>query len=300
MLGRSDEARAILAVTRAELAERGGGIQLATTTGQTSVDVELLAGDPAAAAELGAEGCRLLDELGEKGSQSTAAGKLAQALYALERLEEADAWAGRAAELVERIRGGDRVALVTDAGMPAVSDPGTLVVAAVAAAGLPVIVLPGPSAVTAAVAAAGFGGAGFVFAGFLPKPAARAVAELRRLDACRLPVVAFESPRRLPATLAALAAANPDRQAAVCRELTKLHEQVERGRMADLADRFAIPPKGEVTLVVAAAQARADTDVPAAALAELAAAVGTRRAAELGSRLTGLPRNRLYQALTKP
>ena len=99
MLGRSDEARAILAVTRAELAERGGGIQLATTTGQTSVDVELLAGDPAAAAELGAEGCRLLDELGEKGSQSTAAGKLAQALYALDRLDEADAWAGRAAKL---------------------------------------------------------------------------------------------------------------------------------------------------------------------------------------------------------
>jgi len=84
---------------RAELAERGGGIQLATTTGQTSVDVELLAGDPAAAAELGAEGCRLLDELGEKGSQSTAAGKLAQALYALDRLDEADAWAGRAAKL---------------------------------------------------------------------------------------------------------------------------------------------------------------------------------------------------------
>ena len=81
---------------------------------------------------------------------------------------------------------------------------------------------------------------------------------------------------------------------------TKLHEQVERGRLADLAERFATPPKGEVTLVVAAAQARADTDVPAAALAELAAAVGTRRAAELGSRLTGLPRNRLYQALTKP
>ncbi|MEP6642785.1 MAG: 16S rRNA (cytidine(1402)-2'-O)-methyltransferase [Gaiellales bacterium] len=206
----------------------------------------------------------------------------------------------RAIELTDRIRGGERVALVTDAGMPAVSDPGALVVAAVAAAGLAVIVLPGASAVTAAVAAAGFGGSGFVFAGFLPKPAARAAAELLRLDACGLPVVAFESPRRLPATLAALAAADPDRQAAVCRELTKLHEQVERGRLADLAERFARPPKGEVTLVVAAAQVRADADVPAAALAELAAAVGTRRAAELGSRLTGLPRNRLYQALTKP
>jgi 16S rRNA (cytidine1402-2'-O)-methyltransferase len=206
----------------------------------------------------------------------------------------------RAPELVERIRGGDRVALVTDAGMPAVSDPGALLVAAVAAAGLAVIVLPGPSAVTAAVAASGIGGGGFVFAGFLPKPAARAAEELRRLDFCRLPVVAFESPRRLPATLAALAAVDPDREGAVCRELTKLHEQVERGRMADLADRFAIPPKGEVTLVVAAAQARPGADVPAAALAELAAAVGTRQAAALGSRLTGLPRNRLYQALTKP
>jgi class 3 adenylate cyclase/tetratricopeptide (TPR) repeat protein len=99
MLGRFDEARTLHAEVRAELAERGGGILLGATTGQESVDVELLAGDPAAAAELGAEGCRLLDELGEKGFLSTTAGKLAQALYALDRLEEADAWAGRAAEL---------------------------------------------------------------------------------------------------------------------------------------------------------------------------------------------------------
>jgi class 3 adenylate cyclase/tetratricopeptide (TPR) repeat protein len=98
-LGRFDEARAILADVRAELAERGGGIQLGATTGMASVDVELLAGDPAAAAEFGAEGCRLLDELGDKTFQSTAAGWLAQALYALDRLEEADASAGRAAEL---------------------------------------------------------------------------------------------------------------------------------------------------------------------------------------------------------
>jgi tetratricopeptide (TPR) repeat protein len=99
MLGRFDEARAILAETRAELAERGGGIRLANTTGQDSVDVELWAADPAAAAELGAEGCRLYEELGEKSFLSTAAGKLAQALYALDRLEEADVWAGRTAEL---------------------------------------------------------------------------------------------------------------------------------------------------------------------------------------------------------
>jgi len=99
MLGRFDEARAILVETRAELAERGGGIHLATMTGMAAVEVELLAGDPAAAADLGAEGCRLLEELGEQSVLSTAAGMLAQALYAADRLEEADAWAGRAAEL---------------------------------------------------------------------------------------------------------------------------------------------------------------------------------------------------------
>ncbi len=208
----------------------------------------------------------------------------------------------RAPELVERIRQGERVALATDAGMPAVSDPGARIVAAVAAAGLQVTVLPGPSAVTAAVAASGLSGAGFVFAGFLPKPAARAAAEVRRLDACGLPVVAFESPRRLPATLAALAATEPDREAAVCRELSKMHEQVERGRLADLAERFATAPKGEVTLVLAAVPLRTggEEDVPADALAELVAAFGSRRAAALASRLTGVPRNRLYQVATKP
>jgi class 3 adenylate cyclase/tetratricopeptide (TPR) repeat protein len=99
MLGRFDEARAILAEARAELADRGGGMPLATTKTHASVEVELLDGDPAAAAEFGEEGCRLLDELGEQSVLSTAAGMLAQALYALDRLEEADGWAGRAAEL---------------------------------------------------------------------------------------------------------------------------------------------------------------------------------------------------------
>ena len=99
MLGRFDEARAILVRTRAELAERGGGSSLGSLTAQNSVDVELLAGEAAAAATLGEEGCRLLDELGEANFLSTAAGKLAQAYFALGRIEDADAWAGRAAEL---------------------------------------------------------------------------------------------------------------------------------------------------------------------------------------------------------
>jgi class 3 adenylate cyclase/tetratricopeptide (TPR) repeat protein len=99
MLGRFDEARAILVETRAELTERGGGIHLATLTGIEHAEIELLAGDPTAAAKLGAEGCRLLEELGEQGFLSSAAGTLAKALYALGRLEEADAWAGRGAEL---------------------------------------------------------------------------------------------------------------------------------------------------------------------------------------------------------
>src|SRR5581483_2689218 len=156
----------------------------------------------------------------------------------------------------------------SDAGMPAVSDPGSRVVAAVAAAGLPTTVLPGPSAVTAAVAAAGLGGAGFVFAGFLARPAARAAAQVTRLTGAGLPVVAFESPQRLAATLAALAAAVPGRAAVVCRELSKLHEQVERGSLAELAGRFATPAKGEITLVLAAAdQSGRQRDVPADALA---------------------------------
>jgi tetratricopeptide (TPR) repeat protein len=98
-LGRFDEARSLLAEVRAELAERGGGIRLAVTTGHAFVDLELLAGDPAAAVELGEEGCRLFEELGEKNWQAYTAGRLAQALYTLDRLDESEAWAGRAGEL---------------------------------------------------------------------------------------------------------------------------------------------------------------------------------------------------------
>ncbi len=206
--------------------------------------------------------------------------------------------ASRSRELVARIEGGAVVCLLSDAGTPAVSDPGSRLIAAVQAAGHPVVALPGPSAVTTALVASGMAGGGFAFAGFLPRGAGALGTLLDRLDRAGLPVVAFESPRRLPATLALLAARDPERRLAVCRELTKLHEQVAAGTAAELAERFAEPPRGEVTLVLAAA---AEGDLPEAdpaALAELAAAVGARRAAAIASALSGVPRNRLYRRIT--
>jgi 16S rRNA (cytidine1402-2'-O)-methyltransferase len=203
----------------------------------------------------------------------------------------------RVPELLEALAAQRRVVLCSDAGMPAVSDPGARLVAAAAAAGFDVTVLPGASAVTAAIALAGFGGAGFTFCGFLPRTDMQRRAALERADAAELPVVAFDSPRRLPATLRGLAAAQPDRRAVVCRELTKLHEQVVRGSLRELADAISAPPPGEVTLVLDAV-APVPPAVEAAALAELADALGVRRAAELGARLTGAARNDLYRRLT--
>jgi len=142
------------------------------------------------------------------------------------------------------------VALVTDAGTPALSDPGQRLVDAAWAAGHRVVPIPGPSAVTAALAAAGFGGAGFCFAGYLP----RRPGELRRffesLRQAGQPIVAFESPYRVRRTLTVLAEVLPERQVAVARELTKLHEQVVRGTAAEVLDALGERVRGEITLVV--------------------------------------------------
>ena len=203
----------------------------------------------------------------------------------------------RAPDLVERIAAGGQVALVSDAGMPLISDPGARLVAAVLDAGLELDVLPGASSVTTAIATSGLAGGGFVFAGFLPRSAAARETALQRFDAAGLPVVVFESPRRLPATLRALSERGPERRGAVCRELTKLHQEVARGTLAELAERFRSAPRGEITLVLQAVDAPA-AQVPLDALSELAGTIGVRRAAELGARLTGAPRNQLYRALT--
>jgi 16S rRNA (cytidine1402-2'-O)-methyltransferase len=206
--------------------------------------------------------------------------------------------AARTAEVLPLLEAGARVALVSDAGLPGINDPGARLVAAALDAGLPVSVLPGPSAVETALVASGLVGARYQFLGYLPRGQAALASLWGELAAWAHPVVAFESAQRLPATLRSLAEALPERRVAVCRELTKRFEEVVRGTAAEVAARFPEPPKGEITLVVGGADAAVADDAPAReAVAELiAAGVGRRQASELVARLTGVPRNRLYRS----
>ncbi len=204
----------------------------------------------------------------------------------------------RATELVGRMREGSVVALVSDAGMPLVSDPGFVLVRACVAAGLAVDVLPGPSAALSALVASALPADHWRFAGFLP----RKRSELEREFSSAETLVAFESPRRVGASLAVLAELDPERPVAVCRELTKVHEEVVRGSAAEIAARYAAEaPRGEVVLVVGAAPARAADIAPALdALRRLVAAgAKPRPAAGVVAELTGVPANTLYRALTE-
>jgi 16S rRNA (cytidine1402-2'-O)-methyltransferase len=204
--------------------------------------------------------------------------------------------AARVAELVPRLEAGARIALVTDAGMPLVSDPGARLVRAALDAHIPVTVLPGASAVETALVASGLGGGPYAFVGFLPRKAGELDALWRETSAWRCVVVAFESPHRMASSLGSLATFDPTREVAVCRELTKRFEEVVRGPAAEVAARFAEPPRGEVTLVVAPGVAEADVDGALAAVGELVAAGAPRGvAAEVVSRLSGVPRNNLYR-----
>jgi 16S rRNA (cytidine1402-2'-O)-methyltransferase len=204
--------------------------------------------------------------------------------------------AKRTAELVPRLQAGERVALVSDAGLPGISDPGARLVAAALEAGVPVTVLPGASAVDTALVASGFPAERYQFLGFLPRGAKARAALWEELAGWRYPIVAFESPQRLPATLHSLAEAQPEREVAVCRELTKRFEEVVRGRADEVAKRFAEPPKGEITLVLGPDGRQVDFSDAVAAVAELVAAgLPRRRAADLVARLTGAARNELYR-----
>jgi 16S rRNA (cytidine1402-2'-O)-methyltransferase len=202
----------------------------------------------------------------------------------------------RAGELVQRLHGGAVVALVSDAGTPLVSDPGFALVRACLLAGIAVEVLPGPSAVTTALVASGLPADRWLFVGFLP----RKRAELMELLAhAGQTLVAFESPRRLARTLRALAELDGERPAAVCRELTKLHEEVRRGSAAELARHFeAHAARGEIVLVVGAAPggAAARDQAVAALRGLLDAGARARPAAAAIARLTGMSANELYRA----
>ncbi len=205
----------------------------------------------------------------------------------------------RAAELVERIRAGAVVALVSDAGTPLVSDPGFALVRACLAAGLQLEVLPGPSAAMTALVASGLPAERWRFVGFLPR-ARGSLAAL--LSGATETVVAFESPRRLAATLEVLAARDARRPVAVCRELTKLHEEVRRGSAAELAEHYReTPPRGEIVLVVGASSGeRASLDDAVAALRALIdAGAKARPAAATVAKLTGVRANELYREITR-
>jgi 16S rRNA (cytidine1402-2'-O)-methyltransferase len=203
----------------------------------------------------------------------------------------------RSGELVAKMREGSVVALVSDAGTPLVSDPGFVLVQACVAAGLAVEVLPGPSAALAALVASALPADRWRFAGFLPRKRGALAEVFGSVET----LVAFESPRRVAASLQVLAGLDPDRPVAVCRELTKLHEEVVRGTAAELAARYAEhPPKGEVALVVGGASSVADETGPALEALQRLVEAGAkpRPAASVVSELTGVPANRLYRALT--
>ncbi len=209
----------------------------------------------------------------------------------------------RTPELLTALQGGATVVVITDGGMPSVSDPGFRLVRAAVDAGVPVTAVPGPSAVTTALAVSGLPCDRFAFEGFPPRKPAERRSHYASLAAEHRTLVLFESPHRVAASLVDLAAAfGPDRPAALCRELTKTFEEVRRAPLGELARSVADdPPRGEITLVVAGAPA-----APAASrsAAELAAEVTARQATGASRRDAvtavatelGLPRREVYQA----
>jgi 16S rRNA (cytidine1402-2'-O)-methyltransferase len=207
--------------------------------------------------------------------------------------------AERAGQLAQQVERGAKVTLISEAGTPVISDPGFRLIRACLERDLDVEVLPGPSAVTTALVASGLPADRWRFEGFLPRRAG----ELERVLRSAETVVAFESPRRLPQSLAALAALAPNRPAAVCRELTKLHEEVARATLGELARRFRDDVKGEIVLVIAPARSEGaegpDLAFAIDALRRLVqSGARPRAAASVVGALTGTRPNDLYRGLT--
>ena len=211
--------------------------------------------------------------------------------------------ASRTPELVERIAGGERVLLVTDAGMPSVSDPGYRLVQACVAADLPVTCVPGPSAVLMALAVSGLPVDRFCFEGFLPRKTGERERALAGLADEPRTMVFFEAPHRLAATLGSMAATlGESRPAAVCRELTKTYEEVRRGGLAELAAWAAEGVKGEITVVVAGATATPQVDpgdVIPRVLERVAAGERLKDVTKDVARATGLSAKELYDEVVR-
>ena len=207
--------------------------------------------------------------------------------------------ASRTPELVERLRGGARVVVVTDAGMPSVSDPGYRLVSAAIESGVPVTCVPGPSAVLMALAVSGLPVDRFCFEGFLPRKGGERARALSALAGERRTMVFFEAPHRIEVSLRAMAEAfGPDRPAAVCRELTKTYEEVRRGGLAELADWAAEGVRGEITVVVGGATPRPTSVEESLPGIQQRVAAGERLkdvCAEVAAQ-TGLSKKALYDA----
>ncbi|MBS1109146.1 MAG: Uroporphyrin-III C/tetrapyrrole (Corrin/Porphyrin) methyltransferase [Anaeromyxobacteraceae bacterium] len=205
---------------------------------------------------------------------------------------------GRVERVVSRLAGGASVALVTDAGTPGVSDPGTRLVEAAWGAGAKVVPVPGPSAALAALSASGLAADRFLFAGFLPRKGGARAEALRWLSGVPATVILFEAGNRAAATLEDLETAFGDRPAALARELTKLHEEMARGSLSQLRVRFAGDLRGEVTLVIAGA-GEAPPEAPAEPpeeeiLRRLAAGEAPTEVARAIAKGRGVPRGEAY------
>ncbi len=208
----------------------------------------------------------------------------------------------RTEQLVAELQAGARVVVVTDAGMPSVSDPGFRLVAAAAEAGIAVTAVPGPSAVLAALAVSGLAVDRFCFEGFLPRKAGERRRRLEELRGERRTTVFFEAPHRTAAVLSAMAEVYGDqRRAAVCRELTKTHEEVARGTMAELVDWAEAGVRGEVTIVVAGADEaleRPGRETWAGLVArEVAGGVPRGEAIKAVARRAGVPKREVYDVV---
>ena len=259
---------------------------------------------------------RVIDTLGRADvvlcEDTRVTGKLMSAFDLHVRLERCDenVIAQKAAGVVERVAAGERVAFVSDAGMPGVSDPGQRLVDAALDAGLSVEVVPGPSAVTCALVASGLASEHFFFEGFLPRKRSAQAARLEELAAIPGTLVVYESPRRVADTLANVAEVFPGRRVALVRELTKLHEECVRGMAGDLAREIAAREevRGECVVVIAAPSAeelderrRAASGGPASiedAIAEgLAAGEPKSALAKRLAREFKLPKAEVYDAI---